>query len=211
MSSIVAEPIDVQGVNMSSVTQQLPALIGVVVGAAASYLVGAATERARWRREQSSRWDDKRAQAYAEYGYAIKSLYVQSLRIANSRMRGDPGDSMDYDKALAELGRLADERAAKWETVLLLGNPQTIAAARTWHRHVWQMEFFARGERTDADQYHTLREDVDTDRARFYEAARRDLGITSGEAPRGGPWDEPPQTGSGHESPEVAPDVPYAS
>lgn len=193
---------------MSSVTQQLPALIGVVVGAAASYLVGTATERTRWRREQSSRWDERRAQAYAEYGHAIKCLYVQTLRIANSRMRGDAGDSIDYGKALTELGELADERTAKWETVLLLGNPETITAARAWHRHVWQMEFFARGERADADQYNTLREDVDTDRARFYEAARHDLGITSGEVPRGGPWHEPPQAGSGHESSEVAPNVP---
>jgi hypothetical protein len=190
---------DVQGVNMSSVSQQLPALIGVVVGAAASYLVGTATERARWRREQSLRWDERRAQAYAEYGYAIKRLYVQSLRIANSRMRSDPGESIDYDEALAELGKLADERTTKCETVLLLGNPETIAAARAWHRHVWQMEFFARGERADADQYDTLREDVDADRARFYQAARQDLGITSGDVPRGGPWQAPPQAGSGHE------------
>jgi hypothetical protein len=179
---------------MSSVTQQLPALIGVVVGAVASYLAGTVTERARWRREQSARWDERRAQAYAEYGYAVKSLYVQILRIANSRMRGDPSESIDHDRALAELGKLADERAAKWETVLLLGNPETIAAARTWHRDVWQVEFFARGERTDADQYSTLREDVDADRARFYEAARQDLGITSGKVPRGGPWLAPPPT-----------------
>ena len=187
---------------MSSVTQQLPALIGVVIGAAASYLVGTATERTRWRREQSSRWDEKRAQAYAEYSHAIKCLYIHSLRIANSRMRGDMSDSTDYGEALAELSRLVDERTEKWEIVLLLGDPETIAAGRAWHRHVWQMEFFARGERTDNDQYNRLREEVDSDRARFYEAARNDLGIKSGEVPRGGPWQAPRQASSGHEPSE---------
>jgi hypothetical protein len=178
---------------MSSVTQQLPALIGVVIGAAGSYLVGTATQRAQWRREQSSRWDEKCAQAYADYSYAVKRLYVQSLRIANFRMEGDISDPIDYDEALTELGKLADERTAKWEIVLLLGSPDTIAAARTWHRHVWQMEFFARGERTDADQYNELREEVDADRACFYQVARHDLGILSGEIPRGGPWRAPDQ------------------
>jgi len=72
---------------MSGITQQLPALLGAVIGAAATYLAGAATERTRWRRERSSRWDDKRAQAYSEYGYAVKNVYVQCQRIAGSRLR----------------------------------------------------------------------------------------------------------------------------
>jgi hypothetical protein len=192
---------------MSGITQQLPALIGVVIGASTSYLVGAATERARWRREQWSRWDEKRAQAYAEYSHAVKSLYVQSMRIANSRLRSNRNEPMDYDEALAKLGTLADERTEKWEIVLLLGNPETIATARTWHRRVWEIEFFARGERTDADQYDALQEQADADRTRFYEAARHDLGISSGEIPRGGRWDAPPQTNSSDESSQAAPEV----
>jgi xanthine/uracil permease len=43
---------------MASVVQQLPVLIGVAVGALASYLVTSATERARWQRQQATRWDD---------------------------------------------------------------------------------------------------------------------------------------------------------
>lgn len=181
---------------MSGVTQQLPALIGVIIGASASYLVGAATERARWRREQLSRWDEKRAQAYAEYSHAVKSLYVQSMRIASSRIRSTRNEPMDYDEALANLGKLADERTQRWEMVLLLGNPETITAARTWHRRVWQIEFFARGEHTDAHQYDALQDQVDADRTRFYEAARRDLGISSGEVPGGGRWEAPAQSSS---------------
>lgn len=174
---------------MSPIVQQLPALIGVIVGALASYLAGAAAERARWRREQSARWDHERAQAYAAYGYAVKNVYVQCRRVAALRTQVADGDPAAYREALAELGKLTDERTARWESVLLLGDPQTIAAARTWHRRVWQVELFARGERTDTDQWDCLMEDVIADRTRFYAAARRDLGIKSGDLPPGGPWE----------------------
>jgi len=56
---------------------------------------------ARWRRERSSRWDEKRAQAYAEYGYAIKNVYVQCMRAAGIRFQGAQGDSAEYNEALA--------------------------------------------------------------------------------------------------------------
>jgi hypothetical protein len=174
---------------MSDIGQQLPALIGVVIGAMASYLAGATTERARWRRERSSRWDEKRAQAYADYGYAIKNVYVQCMRAASIRFQDADGDSREYDEAFAEIDRMTDERTAKWESVLLLGNPDTVAAARSWHRRVWQVERFARGERTDMDNWRALLDEVMADRDSFYKAAREDLGIASGDLPPGGPWD----------------------
>src|SRR5581483_4949347 len=177
-----------EGASMSGIIQQWPPLMGVVIGALASYLTGAASERIRWRREQFSRWDDKRAQAYADYAYAVKNVYVQCMRTAELRRLGVDGNSTAYEEALVELGKLTDERTAKWESVLLLGNPETIATARVWHRRIWQVERFARGERTDEDQWDSLLEDVNVDRATFYTAARRDLGITSGAIPHGGPW-----------------------
>ena len=173
---------------MSGIIQQLPALIGVAIGALASYFAGAAAERTRWRREQSSRWDDKRAQAYADYAYAVKNVYIQCMRTKElRRQRGDDNQRV-FEAALTELSTLTDERTAKWESVLLLGNPETITAARIWHRRVWQRERFARGEREDEDQWDALLEDVNVDRAAFYAAARRDLGIASGAIPHGGPW-----------------------
>ena len=174
---------------MSGIVQQLPALIGVAVGALASYLAGAASERKRWRRDQSVRWDDKRAQAYTDYGLAVKNVYVQSMRAAELRRRDSQDQPAAYEEALAELVRLTDERAAKWETVLLLGDPETITAARVWHRRVWQVERFACGQRTDTSQWESVLSDVNADRARFYTAARRDLGITGSDIPAGGPWE----------------------
>jgi hypothetical protein len=191
---------------MSGVIEQFPALIGVVIGALASYRAGAATERTRWRRERSSRWDDRRAQIYADYGYAVKNGYVQCMRADGLRRQGTD-DRPAYEQALTELERLTDERTAKWEAVLLLGDPATIEAARIWHRRVWQVELFARGTRTDAENLGPLLDTVITDRDRFYKAARVDLGITSGDIPHGGPWEseadlvsEPPSQPPGEPS-----------
>jgi hypothetical protein len=144
------------GVIMVNVAQQLPALIGVVVGALASYLVSSATERRRWQREQSSRWDQKRAEAYVDYGNAVKNVFYLCGRIANSRGLGFMREQIDIADALAELGHLASERSAKWETVLLLGGDQTIVAARRWHRLVGDMQQFVRDGRTDVAEWETL-------------------------------------------------------
>lgn len=106
---------------MSGFTQVLSTLIAVAVGALATYLAGAVTERTRWRRERSARWDDRRAQAYADYARAVKNVYVQCMRAYGLR-RKETGAGTACEEALAELERLTDDRTAKWETVLLLGD-----------------------------------------------------------------------------------------
>ncbi|HET9896320.1 MAG TPA: hypothetical protein VFQ44_15440 [Streptosporangiaceae bacterium] len=186
---------------MSGIADQLPALAGVVIGATASYLIGAATDRARWMRGQSARWDDRRSEAYADYAHAVKAVYVQCMRIAGSRGLAPGPGVADLDAALAEMVRLAGERTARWELVLLLGDPETIAAGRTWHRRVWELEQHARGERNDPDDFAALRAGFNSDRTRFYAAARRDLGIRSGEIPAAEQWELDP---SGRARPDTA-------
>lgn len=174
---------------MSGIVDQLPALIGVVIGAGGSYLVGAARDRAGWRRSQSARWDETRARAYADYARAVKSLYLQCQRMTNAGGPFALPEGTGDVASLAELNRLAGERTAVWELVLLLGNPDVVAAARSWHRRVGLLEMLARGERADGIDTQALYDDIDTDRVRFYQAARQDLGIQSGDIPSGGPWD----------------------
>jgi len=54
--------------------EQLPALVGVVLGAAGGYLINAMADRARWRREKEARWESHRMQTYAAYGHAVKAV-----------------------------------------------------------------------------------------------------------------------------------------
>jgi hypothetical protein len=78
------------------------------------------------------------------------------------------------------------ERASRWETVLLLGHPKTVAAARNWHEHAWRLEAYARGRLTgSASAWQEARTATDVARATFYESARSDLRVSGGSLPSG--------------------------
>jgi hypothetical protein len=64
--------------------QQLPTLVGVLIGAAATYGATSLTERARWRRAQAVRWDEKKVNAYAEYANAVKHGYLDRTSAHNA-------------------------------------------------------------------------------------------------------------------------------
>jgi hypothetical protein len=164
---------------MSLLLQQLPALIGVVVGVLATYLTAAAHDRAVWRRTQGTRWDEVRMRAYAEYGDAVKRMNSLAVVLAVSRgIRHEvvpTGRSAEED--LIALGAASVERSARWEAVLLLGTRDTIAAARAWHECVWRLEWFARGKLNDQDEWETAVRDAERARDHFYACAREDLGV----------------------------------
>jgi len=171
---------------VSEFVQQLPALIGVLIGAAGSYLVTSVNERARWRREQSRRWDPARLQAYVDYGNAVKKVFHLAARIAAYRGLHTQMSPLASGEGQALLEAAAQERTAKWETVLLLGDPATIAAARAWHVSVWRLEHFAKGNAQGTEQWNAAVAEAGVKRQRYYEAARRDLGI--GGVPPSGSW-----------------------
>lgn len=168
--------------------QQLPALAGVVVGALATYMTTALRERARWRRERAARWDEARMRAYADYGDAVKKVTHLASRIAAGRGMPHSVESVVPDAdALNALETADGERARTWERVLLLGAPETVAAARSWHQAVWRLGWFAKGRITDADQWDPAITETEVARDRFYDCARRDLGVT-GQAVATPPW-----------------------
>ena len=164
---------------MASLADQLPTLIGVVIGAAATFAATFATDRARWRREQSVRWDVKRADAYAEYGFAVKKVISLAVRIAAHRGVHALGEPLSPEEGIGLLADAEHERAVRWETVLLLGSDEVVEAARRWHRGVFPLEEIARGYPTSAD-WETAVAVVGRERGRFYEAARNDLGLRRG-------------------------------
>ena len=161
-----------------SIVQMVLPLVGVVVGAFGSYLTSSAGEQARWRRQQLSRWDARRVEAYAEYGDAVKRVYVACKQILDAKAHTKPTAGCSIDERLADLSQLSAERTSKWETLLLLGAPETISAAREWHRLVWQMERMVTGEVVTETEWERVWTASYHARTRFYEAARRELGVT---------------------------------
>ena len=59
---------------MTVLLQQLPTLVGVIVGAIATILTTSLGDRTRWKRSQAVRWDQRRLEAYAQYAETIKHL-----------------------------------------------------------------------------------------------------------------------------------------
>jgi len=162
---------------VSALWEQAPALVGVAVGALLSFTLAAVAERARWRRDVAIRWDPQRMTVYAEYAFAVREMYQIVLAVA-ARDGYGPGPSRpvapDADTALAEAEA---ERAARFEAVLLVGNPRTVAAARRWHQAVWHLENFVRGRLSGHAEWAAAMREFGVARAEYYQAARRDLGI----------------------------------
>jgi hypothetical protein len=79
------------------------------------------------------------------------------------------------DELLAQLHQADNDRAGKWETVLLVGTPATVAAARSWHHTIWHLKDLACPDSCDPDEWINAVERSRDARSHFYEAARGDL------------------------------------
>lgn len=168
---------------MNPIVAQALTIVGVLLGSAATFVVTSATERARWRRAQSARWDDKRLLAYSEYANAVKHMVRLCRRIAETKGLLSTGQPIDLTTAFTALAEAETQRAAQWETVLLLGEPTTISAARAWSEQVWHLEHILREDHPEASSFTNAYRDAMRLRNEFYAHARTDLGITSGPLP----------------------------
>jgi hypothetical protein len=165
---------------VSNFLQQLPTLAGVLLGALATIIATSYAERAQWKRRQAVRWDSKRLEAYAQYAETIKNLQVLSTRLSASSRPGAKSQPLDPavgDQLIAD-GEAA--RARAWEAVLLLGDQDTVVAARQWRTAVLQMEHLARGLLENPATWPELVAAADLARDQFYQVARRSLGVNGG-------------------------------
>lgn len=186
---------------------QLPALIGVALGAAGTYVGTTLTEGARWRRQQSTRWDTDRLTTYAEYGYAVAAVVAIASRIAAARGLTEGAEPLEGDEeALTRLADAEATRARRHESVRLLADLDTLVAVRKLNISVWRLERLARGRLpgdTDAwreawKQYVILRDQY-IDRARSQLSVSGSIAELDHRLPR--PWEltlsleEPPVGG----------------
>ncbi|MHA4818227.1 hypothetical protein ACXZ65_28140 [Streptomyces aculeolatus] len=169
---------------------QLPALIGVVVGSLGSYAVQSLTEGRRWRRQREERWDEKRFETYGRYANALKAQLRVAQRIGAALGFSDVADPLPAADGLHLLAEAESLRATEWESVLLVGDPVTIAAARRWHETIWTIELLIREGPVDAEMWTKAHRLASAARDAFYESARRDLGI-KGDPPPSGQWPRP--------------------
>jgi hypothetical protein len=167
---------------MHNFVDQLPALIGVAVGILGTIFATTVTDRARWQRDQSVRWDERRLDAYAEYARVIKEIHTLALGLTAARMSLNWGRPIDREVGLTLLDQAEDNRTKTWEVVLLLGDSATVASAREWRNSVGKLVSFARDPSDDDKSAEWLLAVRATDEARdrFYEAARHSVNVRGG-------------------------------
>ncbi|MGW8551422.1 hypothetical protein [Streptomyces tubercidicus] len=174
---------------MSAFIQQLPALIGVVVGAAGSYLATTRGDHARFRREQAARWDERRLTAYTEFARSLKKSVTLSYRIA-SHLGNDPHPHpLPPEDAAPHLAEASDARDPAGEALLMLGTPDVVAKAREWVVTVMDMEQFLRDRIQNPETWSTMLGKQRAAREGYYAAVRRDLALPPGHSGR---WQLPP-------------------
>ena len=143
-------------------------------------MVATVGDRARFRRDQDSRSQERRLAAYSDYARAMKANVNAMLRVAAS-VGGDPRPHphpLRPEDAEPVLAASVETRDLAWETLLLLGSAEVLGAAQAWFGTVAAIQRSARDLTRDPAAWGDL---VDTRqveaRMAFYAAARRDLGF----------------------------------
>lgn len=159
---------------------QLPALVGVVLGTVAAVVGSVVTDRVRWSRDRQARWDERRMEAYADYARAVKAVHALALRVNAGRRPGASGPWADPERGLAELADAERQRTVAWEAVLLLGDEASVAAAGDWREAVGWMAVLARDPSPPPDEWSAAVRAADERRDTFYVAARASLAVPGG-------------------------------
>ncbi|MEU1050814.1 hypothetical protein ABZ400_37585 [Streptomyces sp. NPDC005897] len=178
---------------MSAFLQQLPALIGVVIGALGSYLAVVRSDRARFDRETAARWEERRLAVYADYARTVKTSVTLTYRVA-AHLGNDPHPHpLTPQEAAPAQAEAAVARDPAGEALLLLGSKDVVEKARVWVVAVMEMERFLREGTRDPDAWRVLLEGQRTAREGYYTAVREDLALPPGHGAR---WPLPPVSGS---------------
>ncbi|MFE9651366.1 hypothetical protein ACFYO0_46315 [Streptomyces sp. NPDC006365] len=169
---------------MSAFIQQLPALMGVVIGALGSYLVVMRGDQARFRREQAARWEERRLTVYADYARSLKKTVTLTYRIA-AHLGNDPHPHpLSPEEAAPHLADANDDRDPAGEALLMLGSPDVVEKAREWVVTVMDMEGFLRDGSYSPETWSAMLDRQRAAREGYYAAVRRDMALPPGHSGR---------------------------
>ncbi|MGW5866931.1 hypothetical protein ACWFRJ_32715 [Streptomyces sp. NPDC055239] len=178
---------------MNEFIQQLPALIGVIVGALGSYLAITRGDRARFQREQAARWEERRLAVYGDYARVVKQTVTLTYRVS-AHLGNDPHPHpLSPEEAEPHLAEATIARDPAGEALLMLGTPDVVDKARVWVLTVVEMEGFLREDIRDPEAWSALLDRQRKTREGYYQAVRRDLALPPGHS---GTWSMPPPTGA---------------
>ncbi|MER5439782.1 hypothetical protein [Streptomyces sp. NPDC002790] len=169
---------------MPEFTKQLPALIGVVIGALGSYAAVMHGERVRFRRERTIRWEDRRLATYQAYARSVKMTVSLLFRVAAHVGNDSNPNPLSPQEAGHRLGDASEARDLAWEEMLLLGSLEVVEAGRAWAETVATMERFVRDRTHDPIAWSALVGNQRASREAYYAATRRDVTLGPGHSGR---------------------------
>ncbi|MGW5635153.1 hypothetical protein [Streptomyces sp. NPDC003832] len=164
--------------------QQLPALLGVVIGALGSYLALVRSDSARFRREEAARWEERRLAVYSDYSRSVKRTVMVTYRIAAEEGFGTHPDPLSLEEAKPLLAEANAARDPSGEALLMLGSVEVVDRARAWVVTVMEMERYVRAGGGDPDDWQALLARQRAGREGYYSAVREDLGLPPGHSAR---------------------------
>ncbi|GGQ12429.1 hypothetical protein [Streptomyces roseolilacinus] len=151
---------------------QIFTLIGVLIGALTSYFATVTAERARFRREMTTRWDERKLDTYIEYVTCIKEIQRAAMAAGRARDQG-----RDASEALKEMEESENRRSVLFETFVLLSNENAATAAHAVNQRTWELLERARAASSGTAELRSIPL-VETLNM-LHEAARSDLAISS--------------------------------
>ncbi|MFF7192615.1 hypothetical protein ACFZAM_02705 [Streptomyces sp. NPDC008079] len=159
-------------------SEQLLTIAAVLLGAMTTYVTNYWTERQRIRREQLTRWDSKKLDAYENYVDAVRASVFLAVELYEHRegiRRSDDPES----QMLADVAAASRSRGRAFERIMLLGGDDVVEAAHDLNAAALAVDWQATGKTPD-----TLEAWRDRNRATFrainafHETARVDLGVS---------------------------------
>lgn len=159
---------------------QLPALIGVVLGSGMTFSATYWVDRTRWRREQTIRWDERKFSIYLDYSNAVKDLVTIAARLAtNEPLESGIGPLERTAENFDKLDAAEARRTLASEALRLLVDPDTGTAAREMTRCAWDLCRLVRKEPgRDDSQWKRAFADYEIVRDDYLMCARKALKIT---------------------------------
>ena len=154
-------------------------MAGVALGALASYLATALTQRARSQRDLASRWEG-RFDTYASYVSDVKQQGILANRISASLgLHTRVTCPLEPAEGLELLAEAASRRSLSSERAALLAGKDTLEAIRVLNDAVWLLECYARGavQNADTPTWETAFEAYHQALDAFHRSARAELGI----------------------------------
>ncbi len=135
-------------------------------------------ERLRWSRDHQVRWDQRSLDAYVQFAGAIKQELRITMRMAGGRRLGPQTEPLGMAEGTRLHQEAEQERSYRFESLLLLGSPEAVDAARAWQHAVWDLyQYVATDEAATEDGYTRMYEATGVARERFHAAARRSVGL----------------------------------